>query len=1036
MSYKGKDGEIHDNERFQIAIFENDVVRLALKDRGEPKANYQLLHEIIYMEISKNHYEIMRQIINDGIRIAGEDYVFFTASTGQVRNSTITLLRKDFYDRHIGSLLMGLTPEYINLRGGMNIGKYLSYIALTLSSSILSEKEIDIDRCIVVQGLETIVTDKVKYLDIQQDDSGQCFVADTPKDYLTKDVPIEHTDGAGMFLPGELPSTCQIRGGYIKGAMFPFDFRQFAENIAKNTKITDAWGETVDIKDRDIRFIFTVSQLKTWKMYDSWDSYKQAFKQNGIRISINSYATPPKDRVNFAYQYLQTLPYGCDITDLCAPAKDDLRRICSDIDYVKEVMGYTTDVENDCTDSKHSANSIIAHALNIYPQLIHDTYITDKIKQLLRARRNSYRAGKLPLKGYYSYAAPDMYAFCEYLFCGENNPKGLVPKNHIYNKYYDDKGTVEHVICLRSPHLSRYEYGKRNLIKTEDCRHWFRYMEADTIMSCHDLLSKTLQSDWDGDEILVSDDAVLYKLAEDLPDVPLYYEMQQAEAQQITKEAIFNTLVKGFDNNVIGDSSNAITKLWNSTKAIPDNPTPYDDAINVFCAYSNYAIDYPKTGKSLDMGEYGALYDKLVSSQCGFNKPEIPPPNFFIEAKGKKRKNVAEPTANVMDRIKQFIGQGTSRFKYSYFDNADGAFDYRMLMNNTKRADGTPMYKVDRYNAKYQKLYFLLKARKSAKRSLCRNIEAEMKRRNTDSTERISNFDVFHYHCIREIREIFTNKQNFCNINLAVNYLIDLEYLQHEFVTSSKDILWKCFGHIILQNLQQNILNEICIKPRPRMAYVTAKQENKELDEMISERHSIDITQSDLDFIERSLKRHKNGNAYKNDESILYILYCLYKEAKLQNRLKDGYLIITKKKHIIDYGGGKQKPTRRNARFNMNTILKMAGAASYSGSLRRFGDTHGIEIIDDMTREQIKIKIDIPDNDDTKLLFEVHNTKNALVYLDAYKQDKLPCQCKVCGKDFVKRYNNQKTCSEKCSKLLHKINQARLNGERHFGAVS
>ena len=208
MSYKGKDGEIHDNERFQIAIFENDVVRLALKDRGEPKANYQLLHEIIYMEISKNHYEIMRQIINDGIRIAGEDYVFFTASTGQVRNSTITLLRKDFYDRHIGSLLMGLTPEYINLRGGMNIGKYLSYIALTLSSSILPEKEIDIDRCIVVQGLETIVTDKVKYLDIQQDDSGQCFVADTPRDYLTKDVPIEHTDGAGMFLPGELPSTC------------------------------------------------------------------------------------------------------------------------------------------------------------------------------------------------------------------------------------------------------------------------------------------------------------------------------------------------------------------------------------------------------------------------------------------------------------------------------------------------------------------------------------------------------------------------------------------------------------------------------------------------------------------------------------------------------------------------------------------------------------------------------------------------------------------------------------------------------------
>ena len=54
---------------------------------------------------------------------------------------------------------------------------------------------------------------------------------DTPKEYQTKRISIEHTDGAGMFIPGELPSSCQIRGGYIKGAMFPFDFRLFAHEI-------------------------------------------------------------------------------------------------------------------------------------------------------------------------------------------------------------------------------------------------------------------------------------------------------------------------------------------------------------------------------------------------------------------------------------------------------------------------------------------------------------------------------------------------------------------------------------------------------------------------------------------------------------------------------------------------------------------------------------------------------------------------------------------------------------------------------------
>ena len=38
------------------------------------------------------------------------------------------------------------------------------------------------------------------------------------------------------------------------------------------------------------------------------------------------------------------------------------------------------------------------------------------------------------------------------------------------------------------------------------------------MISCHDLLSKTLQMDWDGDEILVCDDKELLKLSESLPD--------------------------------------------------------------------------------------------------------------------------------------------------------------------------------------------------------------------------------------------------------------------------------------------------------------------------------------------------------------------------------------------------------------------------------------------------------------------------------------------------------------------------------------
>lgn len=1062
-----KDGS--ENERFQIPVFEGDVVRLALKDRGETKADFQLLDEIVYMEIF--HNDIMWQILRDGIMIADKKYILYTATTGQVRNTTITLLQEDFFKRNEGALLVGLSVEYINSQGGMNVGKYLSYTALPLSSSVLPEKEIDIDRCILVKGLETTVRDFVKYVDIQEDENGQYYVAATPEEYVEKDIEIEHTDGAGMFLPDELPSSCQIRSGYFKGAMFPFNFRKFATDIAHNTVIPDAWGKPVDVEKEDIRFLFTTSQLKMWKMYPSWDAYKKAFSDNGIKISINSYANPAKDTVTFAYQYLQTLPFGCDIKKLCTPAKNDIIKLHEDFEYVKEVMGYTDDSETDIdeisdveetednenvndditvteelqTDTKeerHSCNFLIAEALNVYPQLVYDPYIEAKIRQLVISKRKSYRAGKIPLSGYYSYVAPDMYAFCEYLFMGEKNPKGLVPKNHVYNKYYDNKATVEHIICLRSPHLSRYEYGKRDLVKTEECREWFKYMESDTIVSCHDLLSKTLQMDWDGDEILVSDDEELYRLAEGLPEVPLYYEMQTAEPQQITKEAIYDTLVKGFDNNVIGDSSNAITKVWNTPLATKDNPIPYDDAINVFCAYSNYAIDYPKTGKNLALGEYEELYNKLVPPRKGkdmFAKSEIQHPNFFIEAKGKKSRSVAKPTKNPMDKIKQFIGKGTGRLDYTYFkDSESDKFDYRMLMNNEKKEDGTAKYEVNRYDAKYEKLYIVLKVRKSAKKNICRDIDKAERKQNMDATERAGRFDTFHYHCIRQIKEIFTNKSGWFNVNLAVNYLVDMEYSQSEFATSSKDILWKCFGHIMLDNLQKNVKGEIVIKFRPRMAYMKAKKGDEELDNKIAQKmesKSVDITKADLEFIDNSLQKYKNGKPHSNDMELLYVLYCIYKEAKMNNRLKDDWLVITQKKHITNYDTNSKKKKKRRVKFNMNKIMEIAGAKSYKGSFSRFNNTTGIEIEDDKEKEQFRIKIDLPDTDDSEVLFTVGNIYDSIMYLQAYVDNKKICICKVCGRGFIRKSNNQKACEGECQDILHRMNQARVNEKNRKAAL-
>ena len=90
------------NEDFEIAVFENDITRLAFADRGITEAEYQLLDEIVYMEIF--HNEIMWQILRDGILIDNKEYMLFTATTGQVRNCKITLMRRDFFEKHKGYL--------------------------------------------------------------------------------------------------------------------------------------------------------------------------------------------------------------------------------------------------------------------------------------------------------------------------------------------------------------------------------------------------------------------------------------------------------------------------------------------------------------------------------------------------------------------------------------------------------------------------------------------------------------------------------------------------------------------------------------------------------------------------------------------------------------------------------------------------------------------------------------------------------------------------------------------------------------------
>ena len=124
---------------------------------------------------------------------------------------------------------------------------------MALANSATDEwKEFDIDRCIVVDDFETNVEGVFDYID-------ETDYSITRK---TGEVPIPHTDGAGMMLPNVMTKNTMFRAPWIKGLLGIFDFRKFVEVNNYSHVIKDIYGKEWDIIEDDIQIIFTKSQFK------------------------------------------------------------------------------------------------------------------------------------------------------------------------------------------------------------------------------------------------------------------------------------------------------------------------------------------------------------------------------------------------------------------------------------------------------------------------------------------------------------------------------------------------------------------------------------------------------------------------------------------------------------------------------------------------------------------------------------------------------------------------------------------------------
>lgn len=644
--------------------------------------------------------------------------------------------------------MCGLTIDKINSKGGNNVNKHLAYMALT-NSATDEWAEFDIDKSIVIDDFETDVYGTFDFVDETD------YSITRKTDY----VPIPHTDGAGMILPSVSSKNFMFRAPWIKGLLGVFNFRKFIEVNNYSPIITDIYGQEHDVIKEDIQIIFTKSQFKMAKFYDSWDEYKDSFKK--YHCSAGK-CNVEEDRIKNAkinYQMLQTLT---NITDdeidlLTQKSAERISNICNSKETMMDILGITPYNTNMTAFQK---------AVKLYSALLNDTYAKDVIREVKNSLLKKYRSGKLEVNGKYTFLLPDFYAACEYWFGHVNNPIGLLSDKEVFCWLFK---RYEKLDCLRSPHLYKEHAIRFNVTnevygdRAKLIREWFT--TDGLYASTHDLISKILMYDVDGDKSLVVADKDFIRIAERNMNgiVPLYYNMRKAEPTQLNNKNIYAGLNAAFTGGNIGIYSNNISKIWNDEVFISGSDTEKSEAIDCvkrLCCQNNFVIDYAKT---LYKPEFPHEINEQIAQYTNCKLPA-----FFEYAKDKEKSQVKKRNGSFVNKIYDRVPNKPINTRGLKLEQ----IDYQKMMSNPKIICSREVFDLyDELNKQYR--YMI-----------------NMKDEYIDNLRYIA--------C--KIRD------KFAKFGYSEETITDMlvEYLYGKG-KRYKQLLWFCYGQYVVNNLEKNI---------------------------------------------------------------------------------------------------------------------------------------------------------------------------------------------------------------------------------------
>ena len=525
----------------------------AIKNFQSQLDNLLFVDDIVNIKVvTKKEY---RELGRKGFDLNGKHYVRFMVGSGQMRRNTVTFINEELFDYMQERLMCGLSGKIKTI----NLAKLSAYFALSFSS-VLWVRE---PRVCVIKDFDTVIPNQ-RLNWINKGEDGNTVTQ------IYKDIKLNSADGQGLISPemaklwaedmhlNYVPCSFVVRTAFVKGNLVPFDFKEYAKEHGVTT-IKDRYGTEYNVEDIDV--LLSESQFKMAKYYSSWEGYLSYHKAYNLKWGVARYNKEFDDEyVLTNYQYIQVLNLSKeDVDGLISYTTNWIKNICSgNLEYA---LTYNVGVKNPALNVDsiiNSCGSTFTKAIIKNPEMLKDGFVQRKIYNSIKESIRQAKIGRIWVKGNYSFMISDPVAQCRSAL--GLSPDGLLPANHVYGNFWNERGISGEVCLLRSPLTHYSEVNVQELSNTEEMQKWYKYIYSGIIYNIYDIsVVKHADSDFDGDICMATDNPYFLKGAK-REELPIMYDKEAVPTQKITLPNQVRCDIKGLDTKV-GQITNYSTSM-------------------------------------------------------------------------------------------------------------------------------------------------------------------------------------------------------------------------------------------------------------------------------------------------------------------------------------------------------------------------------------------------------------------------------------------------------------------------------------------